>query len=819
MTDARAKRLSLLGSAVSLLVLLGASVSAWFYFQVRASLPQLDGNRQLAGLSAPVTITRDAQGVPTVRGTRRADVARALGFLHAQDRFFQMDLLRRRAAGELAELFGKVALPIDRSTKPHRFRPLARQVLAELPPDQRTLLEAYTAGVNAGLMALKKKPFEYFVLRVAPQPWRIEDCILISYAMTLDLQDQTNGYERSVLTLRDRLGSDMLAFLAPLTTPDDAALDGSTSSFPPIPGPNILDLRTEQPVATTVPSTHATSPADRPLESIWSNLAIEQHPGSNSFALSGAHTASGVPLLANDPHLNLRVPNIWYRVALEWPIDGSNATQKKLRRVVGVTLPGLPFVVLGSNGQIAWGLTFAYADTSDLVAIDVNPVSHQLYKVPDRDELMEIETHRDVIVIKGEKPETVETQWTFWGPIVGYDSRQRPLANHWVAYDSKATNLEFGRLEHAATVGEAVAIAHESGIPPQNFLVVDSSGAMAWTIAGKLPDRVGFNGRLPVSWSFGDRRWAGFLPGKKVPTISTPAVDRIWTANNRLVGGNGLARIGDGGFASPARARQIRDALAKIEKATPPDLLAIQLDDRALFLDRWQKVLVAALTPEAIKQKSSRAELRRLVENWVPRASVESVGYRLVRSFRAATADLALGPVFAPCFETMPDFNWRQFNYEPALWALIQEKPAHLLAPSFASWDQLLLAAADQVVAELNKKGIPLERATWGARNQARIQHPFGRMLPAMVGQWLNLPADPLAGDANMPRIQSPSFGASMRLVVSPGRENEGLFEMPGGQSGHPLSPFYRAGHEAWVKGEPTPLLPGETEYTLTLMP
>lgn len=814
MNVALSKRLRLLASVVSVLVLLAALAAGWFYFRLRASLPQLDGAHALAGLSAPATIRRDDLGVPTIRGATRADVARALGFAHAQDRFFQMDLLRRRPAGELAELFGRVALPMDRAAKPHRFRALARTVLARLPAADRSLLEAYTAGVNAGLAALGAKPFEYFVLRTTPVPWRVEDSVLICYAMTLDLQDATNAFERSLSVLRDHLGTDAVAFFAPTITPDDAAIDGTTARLPPIPGPATLDLRTQKVATAAQP---APLPDDEGL-----------FPGSNSFALAGRHTANGAALLANDPHLNLGIPNIWYRAALEWPAAGPQNPEPgtpnpeprpALHRIVGVSLPGLPFIILGSNGHVAWGMTVAYADTNDLVAIDVNPVSHNLYKVPGRDDLLEIETHRDTIAVKGGEPETVETRWTFWGPIIATDNRERPLAHHWVAYDPAATNLNFMRLESAEDVAEAVAIAHDAGVPAHNFLVADRSGAIAWTIVGKVPKRVGFDGRLPVSWGFGDRRWDGFLSSAEMPTVVNPPGGRLFTANNRVIGGAALATLGDGGYALPARAAQIRDDLAPLEHATPRDLLAIQLDDRALFLARWQKLLLATLTPEAVAGNKSRVELRRLAEHWEGRASIDSVSYRLVRAFRAATAELALMPVFASCLEAMPDFDWRHFNYEPALWILLHEKPAHLLAPTYASWDALLLAAADKVVADLDRQGVALDRATWGARNTAKIQHPFGAILPLGLGRWLNMPAEPLPGDVNMPRLQGPAFGASMRLVVSPGHEDEALLHMPGGASGHPLSPFYRAGHEAWAHGTPTPLLPGAPRHTLTLQP
>jgi len=330
---------------------------------------------------------------------------------------------------------------------------------------------------------------------------------------------------------------------------------------------------------------------------------------------------------------------------------------------------------------------------------------------------------------------------------------------------------------------------------------------------------VGFDGRLPTSWSFGDRHWDGFLPADQVPAVIAPPSGRVWTANNRALGGAALALLGDGGYASAPRAAQVRDDLATVEKAVPRDLLAIQLDDRAFFLERWQKLLLSVLTPEAVAGHKSCAELRSIVEHWGESAAVDSVGYRLVRGFRSCTADFTFTPIFAPCVEAMPGFDWARFHYEEALWTLVEQKPAHLLNPQFSSWDALLLAAADHVVTEVEKQGLTLSQATWGRRNTAHIMHPFGRMLPAWLGGWLNMPADPLPGDINMPRVQTPTFGASMRLVVSPGREAEGLFQMSGGQSGHPLSPYYRAGHENWVHGTPGPLLPGPAMHTLVLTP
>lgn len=809
MTNETAKRLRLLASALSVLVLLLAAAGGWFWLKLKASLPELTGAQTVPGLAAPVTITRDALGVPTVRGANRLDVARGLGFVHAQDRFFQMDLARRRAAGELAELFGKAALPLDRSARLHEFRARAQTVLARLPAGQRALLDAYAGGVNAGLAALKAKPFEYLVLRAKPAPWKPEDTLLVAYSMAFTLMDSTGSYERSLAVLRDTIGFDAVRSFAPLGTPFDAPLDGSALPAAPLPGPEVINLR--------APQTARRFERERPR---LARLADYAFPGSNSFALGGARTATGAALIADDMHLDLAVPNIWYRAQLVWP--GAKPGDPA-HRVTGVTLPGTPLVVVGSNGSIAWAFTNSEADCSDLVVVEPNSIDPSLYRVGTNGVVPMID-HTDVIRVKGGDSVKLTTPWTIWGPILGDYGHNRRLALRWTMHDPDALNFNLVGLEDTATVPQALAIAQTCGIPPQNFLVAGRDGEIGWTICGKLPHRVGFDGRLPVSWAYGDRHWDGWLPAADYPEIINPPAGRLWTANNRTMGGAALAKLGDAGYDLGARATQIRDDLdtliARPARATPKDLLAIQLDDRALFLERWQKLLLQTLDPAALAGHPGRAALRGYVEDWGARAAVDSVGFRAVRAWRQRVTALVFTPIFAPCLDAWSDFTPARFNLEPALWMMLRQKPLNLLNPRFASWDGLLLQAADDVDASLTADGRPLGAHTWGDFNTARIDHPFSRFLPRFLARFLNMPADQLPGDdKNMPRIQGPAYGASERLVVSPGHEAEGIFEMPGGQSGHPLSPFYRAGHEAWVHGEPTPFLPGPAVYTLVLNP
>lgn len=771
----------------------------WLRGRVAASLPQLDGQLRAPAISEPVTIERDSLGVPTVRGSTRVDVAFGLGFLHGQERFFQMDLMRRRAAGELAELFGAAAVPADRAVRRHRFTRIAEQIIARAPATEAALIDAYTAGVNAGLAALDERPFEYLLLRAEPRAWRTIDTPLVVLSMYLVLQDDDGSSERSLQVMYDTLPPEMVAFLVPPGTEWDAPVEGETFATPAVPGPGVFDLRA---------ASSATAEAGQAA------LPEVLAAGSNNWVVAGSRTADGVALLANDPHLPLGVPNIWYRASLMWP-DEAGAVQ----RVVGVTLPGTPVMTLGSNGSVAWGFTNSQGDWGDVVVLEDVPGDTEAYPTPDG--VRHIEHHSETIHVKGGDDVTEDVPWTVWGPLLNPDPSGRRLAFSWVAYSPEATGLGLSGLETATTVEECLEVANRGGIPAQNIVCAASDGRIGWTLTSLIPRRVGLTGSLPTSWADGSRGWQGWLEPAEMPRIVDPPGGMIWTANARVVSDRALQLIGDGGFDLGARAKQIRDGLVELSGATETDMLAIQLDDRALFLARWRDLLLEILTPATMDGAPQRREVQRLVsESWDGRASVDSVGYLLTREFRRETARRVFGPLTATCADAWEEFSYFDVTnqYEGPLWRLVTERPTHLLDPGFETWDALLVAAVDTVAERLTKDGTPLAERTWGARNTTRIRHPISRGVP-WLSSWLDMPATSLPGDSYMPRVQSPTFAASERTVVAPGHEDRGLFHMPCGQAGHPLSPFYRAGHEAWEQGAPTPFLPGPTEHTLTLVP
>lgn len=792
--------LVLLLSGVLLLTLAGY----WAWQQVSGSLPQLEGSAALPGLGARVLVERDELGIPTVSGESREDVAMALGFVHAQDRFFQMDLLRRRGAGELSELFGEVALSADKRYRLHRFRDRAEATKRSLSPEGREFFEAYAQGVNAGLAALEQPPFEYMVLGLAPEEWREVDTLLVLYNMFFELNDETGRRESTLGVLRDVLGQEMFAFLAPPGTEWDAPVDGGPFPTPPIPGPKVFDVRQRGPIPAAAGKVSRQPAADR------SRILI----GSNNWAVAGRHTADGRALMADDMHLGLSVPNIWYRASMVYPDERE---PDRSHRVTGVTLPGTPFLIAGSNGEIAWGFTNSQGDWSDLVVLREDPDTAGRYLTPTGS--LPVDHYPQIIRVRGGRDQNLTVDETIWGPIVDRDHLGRRRAVRWIAHDVQGANANLRLLEGARTVDEAVRIAATVGAPPQNLVVADANGHIGWTIMGAIPRRFGHSGRLPTSWADGSRGWNGWLDPEEYPRLIDPPAGRIWSANNRVVEGEMLAKIGDGGFDLGARARQIRDDLMTVERATEADLLEIQLDDRALFLERWQTQLLDVLQHLESRGGGPYSELRQLVSEWGGRAAVESVGYRMVRAYRLNVEMRVFDIITAECKAADDRFDYNLLNQsEGPLWALVREQPPHFLPPDLESWQELFEDAVDDTLEYFSDDELALRERTWGDRNTVRIQHPLSASLP-FAAEWLNMPADRLPGDSYMPRVQAPTHGASERFVVSPGHEEEGIFHMPGGQSGHPLSPFFRAGHEAWVTGEPSPFLPGATVYTLQLTP
>jgi len=767
----------ILGVLVAIVLL--AVLVLWLL--LRGSLAELDGERPLPGLATKVTVERDALGVVTITAGNKADALRALGRIHAQERYFEMDLMRRSAAGELSALFGAKAIEADKRMRVHRLRARTEAHLQDALGSDPAAVRAYVDGVNQGLGSLAVRPWAYLLLRQAPQAWQASDSVLAGLAMYADLQDPSNQSELALERIRAVVPPALYALLANDGSEWDAPLAGTARGNAPLPDASQLDLRTLKAV---------TGAAAEDADAV----------GSNNFAVAGALTADGRAIVADDMHLGLRAPSLWFRVRLRYPDPQTAGGQVD---VSGFSLPGVPAVIVGSNGHVAWGFTNSYIDTAD-------------FRTEPADAAVTV--HEERIVVAGGADVRFPVRETAWGPILHTHADGRGDALRWVAQLPGAVRMDFADMARAADLDQALQIADHAGIPAQNLVIGDRSGRIAWRLIGARPDRG--PGCIPLGFNDNHRN-PGCAPwpirSDAAPSLVDPASHRLWTANSRVVDEATLATVGNGGYDLGARGRQIRDLLATQERFDEHDLLAIQLDDRAVFLQRWWVLL------HQVVEHSDDPALKRLgtvSSHWEGRAAIDSVSYRVVREFRTQVLDTLTDALLAPARAPLgEDFLApRLAQLEGVAWPMLQQRPANLLPPAYTSWDALLADAARRTEAELSAQG-PLAHRSWGERNTAAICHPVARALPAFASRWLCMPADPLPGDRDMPRVQTPAFGASQRMVVSPGHEADGIVHMPGGQSGHPLSPYWGAGHEDWVHGRPTPFLPGKAQHTLTLLP
>ena len=725
------------------LVLITVAVAT---IMLRASLPDLDGEVRAADLQASVVIERADLGVPTITASNRLDMIYGLGFVHGQDRFFQMDLSRRMPAGELAALFGRPALKQDQFWRARRMRHTAAEALAAMPADQRALVSAYTSGINRGLKSLGSRPPEYWALRVQPQPWLPEDTLLVVMAMALNLTPAP--LDRLDTLMRRAIGSEAFDFFYPAGTDWDAALDGSVIPPAPIPGPELLNFRQgwelneqalpdqwKESVQTGNPITDGFA-----IDGEQDTAAAGAELGSNAWAVEGARSSNGGALVASDMHLAYSMPGPLYRARLKWVEAGDD------HNVIGLTLPGTPALVAGSNGKVAWAPTAAELDYVDVIALEVDPDQPGKYRVPGGWAQIKETTER--IEVNGAEPVELTTRWTIWGPIIEKTWRGtieefdgRPVVHHYIFASPEAVDLRFFDLMLAKNTDEALRIAIESGCPIINLLIGDRAGKVGWTIAGRLPKRVGKVGKQIVSWADGSNGWNGWLSPAEHPRLSSPEVSFVYSANQRKLGTEAYRTLAQAENPLGARASQIRDALAGLTNATAADMLSIQLDNRALLLEPWREILLTTLRRSDAQAvlTNDLAGIIACVSNWNGRATGDSVGYRVVRGFRNTTIEHLFEPLTAKGKQLLGERRERFWDgAERPVRALLEQRPIHLLNPRYSSYDELLLTAIGEVVNQLRAANEgDLARATWGQYANRPIQHPFSQGMP-VLSRWLD---------------------------------------------------------------------------------
>ena len=772
----------------AVLVLLVAAAAA-VYLVVAAALPRRGGEAKVPGLAAPLAIALDARAIPTVRGDSFVDVLRGEGYMHAQERFFQMDLLRRSSAGELAELFGERALAADRGQRPFGYRDLARRLRAALPAEQSEWLDAYTEGVNAGLADLGARPPEYWLAGEAPRPWTAEDSVLVVLTFYTMLSNN-DAYERGQGVMHATLPPALYEFLTPSSSRFDRPVLGATPSDAtggyvplPIPGADVVDLRQQR-----APAPGVAPHVEPPLIG----------PASNNWAVDATRSARAEAMVANDPHLSLRLPNIFYRVELEWPESAAR----------GVSIPGLPGVLIGASDDVAWGATVSNADQSDWVVVEVDPADPNRYLTPDGSE--PFTSTATEIIVAGRAPERLTTRSTRWGPVVAEDWLGRPLALHATWLEPGGLDLDIVGLAAATDVASASVILARWAGPSLNWVLADRAGEVAWVVNGPLPRRVGFDGSVPESLADGSRSWQGRVPP---PGAIGGRDGALFTANSRTLPPERAAAVSRM-WMRPLRAKRIDELLAERRTFAERDFLSMQLDTRAEGYEQIRATILEVVAADETEPRLERA--RELAEAWNGHADVDEAAFRMLHAYYRALTERTLEPLLAPAIAADPAFVYRWPLADEVLRRLLDERPAHLLTSEHAGWREFLRAVLGDTLATLERTA-PLDTA-WGELNVLDVAHPFAAAL-GPFGSRLALPRAPLPGSMVSLRVAAPSYGAVLRMAVAPASPEEGVLQLAGGQSGHFLSPQFRDEQADWIDGTPTPFLAGEPVTLFRLTP
>jgi penicillin G amidase len=582
----------------TVLVVAGATLSVLFLLLVWSTVPRRSGTLRVRGLAAPITIETDAHGVPTIRAASEADAVFGLGYVHARDRLWQIEYQRRIGSGRLAEILGPRLVETDRFLRTIGFRRAAESAWQSLPSEERRLLEAYTRGLNSYLASSSARPIEFRILRCPVSSFDPIDGLTWAKLMAWDLAGNARAEirrARLIAAVGPKHAAELLP--EPSETPmilrdDEWGPSTSSSRVSRFPFP-----------ASPLPVSWLPVPLLARMDDLLARMGARDPDsvlGSNSWVLAGSRTTGGKPILANDPHLGLRTPSVWYLARLTAP--GYS--------VSGATLPGVAGVVIGTNSRIAWALTSLEPDVQDLYVEDVDPADPSRYRW--RGGWRRFETRRETIRVRGSGDVSIDVRRSVHGPIVtdvfdGADSLGRAVALRWAALDdADSTAQAIEGFNRASGWSEFLEAARHFQAPPQNLLYADADGHIGYTASGSIPIRPRSDGLLPVSGR-GDDDWTGYVPFEELPRVLDPPKGYLVAANNRPVSPR-YPRVIAGDWPEPYRARRIRDRILAKDKLGVADVRSIQLDRVSLQATE----LLPLLLPTVPADAASRDALARL---------------------------------------------------------------------------------------------------------------------------------------------------------------------------------------------------------------
>ncbi|HEX8818185.1 MAG TPA: penicillin acylase family protein [Terriglobales bacterium] len=796
----RTRSRTVVAAGLGVLILALIAAVLWLYFNARSALPQLDGRLAVRGLSAPVTVARDGHGFPTISAANLDDLFFAQGFITAQDRLFQMDGMRRYAAGELSEVVGEGQLKHDRQQRILGMRQAAQKNLTMTTPEGREHLEAYARGVNAYIESHRNRlPIEFRILGYSPKPWLPEDSLVIAAYMVQDLSSTPRhalNRERILAKLGPELTADLYVNTSWRERPptvshagldvqapgknddkdeDDDNDDKSDSSVVELPGRLIAT-----PPTTLFPNEQFFSDDLRAI-------------GSNNWVVSGAHTISGKPLLSNDMHLGHQMPNLWYAAHLRCgQFD-----------VAGVTLPGYPYVIAGHNQRIAWGFTNLGPTVEDVYiesfGDDGQYLTPEGWKQPER--------RQEIIHIKGKPDVAFDVLLTRHGPIVSELARgeTRKLALRWTLYDG--IRSPFFAVDAAQNWGEFRNAFSQFDAPGQNVVYADVDGNIGYQATGKVPIRATGDGSLPEDGSTDAHEWIGYVPYDALPRVYNPASGIIASANSRITP-DGYANSLSTEWEAPWRVSRIYKVLESGKRFSASDMLALQTDVYS-ELDRFVAERIVYAVDHAKSPSSKARTAADVLRQWDGHMNASSAAPTIAVRSREELHRLLLesklgkaGQENASDEEPSATLSWKSYQWMMStVWLdnILQKQPQRWLPDGYSSYDDLLAAAVDAAVSDLDAPA-DLNSWNWGSQNPIEIQNPVLGKIP-LLNRWTGTGALPQSGSMFTVKAVTGRTGPSERITEDLSNLDQSTLNLVTGEAGNFLSPYYMDEWSAWYTG------------------
>ena len=773
------------------LALLAAAVAAFAYFVARSALPQLDGTLAVKGLSAPVKVTRDSHGVPAIEAAALEDLFLAQGYVTAQDRLWQMDIMRRFAAGELSEILGEDTLKVDREQRILGLRAAARKSLQTASARDRLYFDAYARGVNAFVESHSTSlPIEFRILKYRPKPWQPEDSIVIANQMVKDLNYYTFGDTLAHEKILAKLGPELTA---------DLYVNRSWHDRPPTVMRADLNDKDQENQGDSDdddddagPDTSVTQQRGAAAE-IWA-----QHPeavnGSNDWVVSGAHTVTGKPLLSNDMHLGHNMPNLWYEAHLKCVNQSSSLD------VAGVTLPGMPYVIVGHNQRIAWGFTNVGPTVADAFIENFN--AQGAYQTPEG--WQQPEHRAELIHVKDRPDVTVDVKITRHGPIVTdiLPGETRQIALRWTLYDG--LRMPFFDVDTAQNWEDFRKAFSQLDAPGQNVVYADVDGNIGYQTTGRVPIRAAGDGSLPVSGADDAHEWTGYIPFEKLPSIYNPPSGVIATANGRITP-DGYPNSISVEWEAPWRTERIYHVLESGRKFAAADMLALENDihsENDLFAaERFVYAIDHAAKPSARAKQAAD-----LMRNWDGRmlssSAAPTIAVRSARELTRLLLEPRLGSAPEDPMQQEESLNWKTYQWEMrTVWLqnVLLHQPKRWLPEKYPNYDELLSAAVEAAV---NEPEAPQDLASWhwGSVNALEINHPVLSKIP-LIGRWAAPGIKEQSGSSYTVKAVTPHHGPSERFTANLADFDQSTLNTVTGQGGNFLSPYYMDQWKAWYEG------------------